>query len=94
MLCHLGHGKCLKEREDFLPVFHIPTRQLANYKGMAYDLSIVQKCCQVGIPRSEMGYPNRSIDEDHSYLLAGLLLGMGRSDFSVPPSLASLLLLS
>jgi len=94
MLSRLGHRKCLKERKDFLPVFYIPTRQLANYKGMAHDLSFIQKCCQVGIPLSEMGYPNRSINEHHGYLLAGFLLGIGRSDFSVPPSLASLLLLS
>ena len=43
---------------------------------------------------AKVGNPNRSIDKDHIWPYAGLRLGMGRRFFSVPPSLASLLLLS
>ena len=38
--------------------------------------------------------PNRSVNNNHDYILADLRLGMVFNPFSVPPSLASLLLLS
>jgi hypothetical protein len=41
-----------------------------------------------------MAHPNGGIHQDHDYAFRDLLLGIGRRAFSVPPSRASLRLLS
>src|SRR3990172_3810219 len=41
-----------------------------------------------------MKYPNRGVHKNHCYFSAGLLRGIISNSFSVPPSFASLLLLS
>ena len=94
MLCNLCHGQSLEQRKNFFSIFKLAASQLANYKRMADNTSVQQKLFESWLSIPKMRYPNWRVNQNHSYLLFALLLGIGRSFFSVPPNLASLLLLS
>lgn len=54
----------------------------------------MQQGFQMGAACSQVRHPYRGIGNDHVYFLADLLRGIGCRSLSVPPSSASLLLLS
>jgi hypothetical protein len=90
----LGVRKRSEQPQDFGPVCHSTAGQLADDKGVDDDFSAFKKFREAKDARPKMINPNRGIDKDHGDQTAGLLRGMGRSFFSVPPSLASRRLLS
>jgi hypothetical protein len=90
----LSPGERLEKLKDFSSPCHASAGQLADDKGVDEDFSAFKKFREAGDARPEMIDPNRGIDENHGDQAVGRLRGMGRSFFSVPPSLASRRLLS
>ena len=89
-----SHWEGMKKGKEFLSVFDVPARQLADYKRMADHLCIEEQFFKMTAAPPKVGNPNRGIDDDHGYGFSGLRLRMARRSFSVPPSLARRLLLS
>ena len=90
----LSLGKRMEKLKDFSPPCHASAGQLADDKRVDEDFSAFKKFREARHTRAEMIDPNRGINKDHGDQAAGLLRGMGRSFFSVPPSMASRRLLS
>ena len=61
---------------------------------MAEDFPISEECLESGKVSAQVGHPDGRIHENHDYVFLDLLLGIERRPFSVPPSRASLRLLS
>ena len=61
---------------------------------MAEDFPVSEESLESGKVSAQVGHPDRSIHENHDYVFLDLLLGIERRSFSVPPSRASLRLLS
>jgi hypothetical protein len=82
----LGQGS--QEDEDLLAIPQIPTGQLANDEWMGKHFSCAQQLRQASVPRTEVGNPDRRIDEGHAPFL-DRRRRMGESPVSVPPNVAS-----
>jgi len=82
----LGQGG--QEHEDRLAIAQIPAGQLANDEWVAENLSCAQQLREPNVPRTEVGDPDRRIDEGHALFLERRRR-MGKSPFSVPPNVAS-----
>lgn len=83
-----------KQREDCRSVLERTAGDFTDDKWMTEDLSVFQPCCKLGVSFPQVSDPYRSVDKDHTYLFAILRRGIGFNFISVPPSSASLLLLS
>jgi hypothetical protein len=94
MLGHFPRGKRFQQLQYLSSIFKIAAGQFADDKRMAEDFPIPEQSLKPREVIAKMRHPDRSVHENHSYIFLDLLLGIERRAFSVPPSRASLRLLS
>lgn len=89
-----SRGECMKQGKNLRPVFQVATGQLTDDKGMNNHLKIEEQFFQMRVAFAEVVNPDGSINQDHYDDPVCRRLGIGWRFFSVPPNLASRLLLS